>query len=78
MTLKNELDARRAQFMQTAGEQKIAAYQRGVDELEDDVANDAAYEDLKRHFSEEEIIELGMVCVRRPSAWGCSPSRWVS
>jgi peroxiredoxin len=33
MTLKEELDARRAQFMQTAGEQKVAAYQRGVDEL---------------------------------------------
>jgi peroxiredoxin len=33
MTLKDELDARRAQFVQTAGEQKIAAYQRGVDEL---------------------------------------------
>ena len=33
MTLKEELDARRAQFLQTAGEEKIAAYQRGVDEL---------------------------------------------
>jgi AhpD family alkylhydroperoxidase len=31
---------------------------------EDDVANDAAYEDLKRHFSDEEIIELGMVCAQ--------------
>jgi peroxiredoxin len=33
MTLKQELDERRAQFMQTAGADKIAAYQRGVDEL---------------------------------------------
>jgi peroxiredoxin len=33
MTLKQELDARREQFMQTAGADKIAAYQRGVDEL---------------------------------------------
>ena len=33
MTLKEELDARRAQFMQTAGAEKIAAYQRGVDAL---------------------------------------------
>jgi peroxiredoxin len=33
MTLKEELDARRAQFMQTAGPEKVAAYQRGVDEL---------------------------------------------
>ena len=31
---------------------------------EDDVANDAAYEDLKQHFTEEEIIELGMVCAQ--------------
>lgn len=33
MTLQEELDARRAQFVQTAGPEKIAAYQRGVDEL---------------------------------------------
>jgi len=31
---------------------------------EDDVANDAAYDDLKRHFTDEEIIELGMVCAQ--------------
>jgi AhpD family alkylhydroperoxidase len=31
---------------------------------EDDVANDAAYEDLKKHFSDEEIIELGMLCAQ--------------
>jgi AhpD family alkylhydroperoxidase len=31
---------------------------------EDDVANDAAYDDLKRHFTDEEIIELGLVCAQ--------------
>jgi len=33
MTLRDELDARRAQFMKTAPADRIAAYQRGVDEL---------------------------------------------
>jgi peroxiredoxin len=33
MTLKEELDARRAQFMRTAPVDRIAAYQRGVEEL---------------------------------------------
>ncbi|HSA90562.1 MAG TPA: peroxiredoxin-like family protein [Burkholderiales bacterium] len=33
VTLKKELDARRAQFLQTADPAKIAAYQRGVDQL---------------------------------------------
>jgi peroxiredoxin len=33
MTLKEELDARRAQFMATAPPDRIAAYQRGVDAL---------------------------------------------
>jgi peroxiredoxin len=33
MTLKEELDARRAQFLQTAPQEKIDGYQRGVDEL---------------------------------------------
>ncbi len=33
MTLKEELDARLAQFLQTASADRIAAYQRGVDEL---------------------------------------------
>jgi peroxiredoxin len=33
MTLKEELDARRAQFLQSAPKEKIEAYQRGVDEL---------------------------------------------
>jgi len=33
MTLKEELDARRAQFLQTAPKEKIDGYQRGVDEL---------------------------------------------
>ncbi|HEX5160506.1 MAG TPA: AhpC/TSA family protein, partial [Steroidobacteraceae bacterium] len=33
MTLKDELDARRAQFLQTAPKEKIDGYQRGVDEL---------------------------------------------
>jgi peroxiredoxin len=33
MTLKEELDARRAQFMKIAPADRIAAYQRGVDEL---------------------------------------------
>jgi AhpD family alkylhydroperoxidase len=31
---------------------------------EDAVANDAAYDDLKKHFTDEEIIELGMVCAQ--------------
>lgn len=30
----------------------------------DDVANDAAYDDLKRFFSDTEIIEIGMVCAQ--------------
>lgn len=30
----------------------------------DDVANDAAYDDLKKHFTDEEIIELGMLCAQ--------------
>ena len=33
MTLKEELDARLAQFLQTASPDRIAAYQHGVDEL---------------------------------------------
>lgn len=33
VTLKKELDARRAQFLQTADPARIAAYQRGVDQL---------------------------------------------
>jgi len=33
MTLKAELDARKAQFLQTAPREKADAYQRGVDEL---------------------------------------------
>jgi peroxiredoxin len=33
MTLKEELDARRAEFLQTAPKERIEAYQRGVDEL---------------------------------------------
>jgi AhpD family alkylhydroperoxidase len=31
---------------------------------EDDVASDAAYDDLKKHFTDEEIIELGMLCAQ--------------
>jgi len=33
MTLKEELDARRAEFLRTAPKEKAQAYQRGVDEL---------------------------------------------
>ena len=33
MSLKAELDARKAQFLQTAPREKADAYQRGVDEL---------------------------------------------
>jgi peroxiredoxin len=33
MTLKDELDARRAEFLRTAPPEKAAAYQRGVEEL---------------------------------------------
>jgi len=45
MTLKEELDARRAQFLRTADAARIAAYQRGVDEL---VAADVAAHAIAR------------------------------
>lgn len=45
MTLKEELDARRAQFLQSADATRIAAYQRGVDEL---VAADVAAQAIGR------------------------------
>jgi hypothetical protein len=41
MTLKEELDARRSEFMKTAPAARIEAYQRGVDEL---AASDLAAE----------------------------------
>ncbi|MGX1307720.1 alkylhydroperoxidase family enzyme [Amorphus suaedae] len=34
------------------------AFKAGDDAIDDD----AVYEDLKRHFSDEEIVELGLVC----------------
>ena len=30
----------------------------------DEISNDAAYDDLKKHFSDDEIIEIGMVCAQ--------------
>jgi AhpD family alkylhydroperoxidase len=30
----------------------------------DDISSDAAYDDLKKHFTDEEIIEIGMVCAQ--------------
>lgn len=46
----------------TAREQAALRYAKRF--REDDVASDAAYADLKRHFSDEEIIELGMLCAQ--------------
>ena len=54
MTLKEELDARRAEFLRTAPKEKAQAYQRGVDEL---VAAGTAARAVARAVGEQRVAE---------------------
>lgn len=45
-----------------AREKAALRFATAFKEGDDGIDNDAVYEDLKRHFTEEEIVELGLVC----------------
>jgi AhpD family alkylhydroperoxidase len=59
-TLLNDLSSPKLSEREQAALRYADLFKAGDEPID----NDAVYEDLRRHFSEEEIIELGMLCAQ--------------